>query len=573
VDDERAWYRYHRLFAGFLRDELDRHAPAELPGLHQRAARWYLDQQMPDGALDHAVQAGDADLVAVIIERHAFALLVGGEVRRVGRWLDMIPVDWLDSQPIIRLARAAESLLTGAFDSCTQQLDELESMLRDSSRVDSARRLAEVSAVRCFVACFENDLSMAETYAGRALPDLPADDRNFRPGIFGALGDTYRRNGRWREARASYLKLLDYTHAAATRSEAVHLFGALADLELFQGHLQEAAIYWRRALAIVEEPEYRSAVPLPLAGWVYLRYGELLSEWNQLGDARSYVSVGLERAELGGDSRTLIAGYLAAARIDLAEGRVDSAGALLERVRPLLDGSSLPEWTSRFDRLRLELWLAQGQLRSASSWADRVEIPDQPDGDTVNLAIARVLVVAGDPGSVSRSQSILRAVLARAATEGRLHIEVEALVVLALSWWRLGDRASALTALERALRLAEPEGYVRLFADFGPSIVQLLREARSRGVMPEYVTTLLGAAGAAAVADPAARGMMLEPLTRREREVLELLAAGLTNREIAGRLSIAPETVKKHAGSIYGKLGARGRTAAVARARAAGILD
>jgi LuxR family maltose regulon positive regulatory protein len=130
-----------------------------------------------------------------------------------------------------------------------------------------------------------------------------------------------------------------------------------------------------------------------------------------------------------------------------------------------------------------------------------------------------------------------------------------------------------MSALEHALRLAEPEGYVRLFADLGLPMARLLQEARSRDVMPDYVAKLLAACGAD-LAWPAAREQALpEPLTPREQEILKLVAAGLTNREIAAQLVVSPETVKKHTASIYGKLGVRSRTQAAARARELGLLD
>ena len=126
-----------------------------------------------------------------------------------------------------------------------------------------------------------------------------------------------------------------------------------------------------------------------------------------------------------------------------------------------------------------------------------------------------------------------------------------------------------MTALERALRLAEPEGYVRLFTDLGPGLARLLQEARARSVMPSYVAQLLRAFGGGTVS---VENVLPEPLSQRELEVLALVAAGLTNREIAERLSISPETVKKHTTAIYGKLGVKNRTEAAARARALDLL-
>ena len=138
----------------------------------------------------------------------------------------------------------------------------------------------------------------------------------------------------------------------------------------------------------------------------------------------------------------------------------------------------------------------------------------------------------------------------------------------ALAHWRRGDSAAALTSLEQALRRAEPAGYVRLFVDLGLPMGRLLQEARVRGVMPAYVNRLL-----AAYSDlpSATQSSLPEPLTAREQEVLELLAAGLTNREI-GELVIH-QTVKKHTGNIYGKLGVSNRTEAVAYARELSLLD
>jgi LuxR family maltose regulon positive regulatory protein len=143
----------------------------------------------------------------------------------------------------------------------------------------------------------------------------------------------------------------------------------------------------------------------------------------------------------------------------------------------------------------------------------------------------------------------------------------------ALVCWGGGDRAGALTGLEHALRLAEPEGYVRLFADLGLPMARLLQEARARGVLPDRIAELLAACDAGPALFAIGADALPEPLTPREREVLGLLAAGLTNHEIADELFISPETVKKHIASIFGKLGAHHRAEAAARARTLGLIE
>jgi LuxR family maltose regulon positive regulatory protein len=575
LDETREWYRYHRLFADVLQHELRRHIPDELPGLHRRAAHWYLEARLPETAFQHAVAADDDQTGLEIFERYANVFLNTGQLRTLQRWLDQLPTRWRDRYPIFGLAEAGILLFSGAFAAGLRRIDEVELRLTSSTSADAQSQLGRVAAIRCFVACMQNDLAQAERLAQRALRELPDEDVSFRPGIYAALGDTYRRNGYWREAKASYLTAMEFTYAPMVRMQTAHIFGALADLDLRQGRLRNAAEYWERALEAVQDPEQWGYLPLPVFGWVELRWGELLYEWNELDRARVHIERGLERAELGGDVPSRIAGAVISARLRLTEGDVDGAAALLARALPLVDPAVFPDWTSRFERCQLELWLAQDQLRSAVRWADAMltegSLEERPESEPARLALARVLILKGDSLSLDRASSVLDHLLEAAEHDGRVGVRIEGLALGALAHQQRGDRVAAMLALEHALRLAESEGYVRLFADLGLPMARLLQEARARHVMPDYVGTLLDAFDA----DPSSasgEGTLPEPLSAREHEVLQRIAAGLTNPEIAAELYISAETVKKHTGNIYSKLGVRGRTGAVARARELDLL-
>jgi ATP/maltotriose-dependent transcriptional regulator MalT len=431
LDDSREWFRYHRLFADFLHQGLNRSHPDEVADLHCRAARWYLAQDLPEQAFHHAVDGDDIELVIQILERYFPVKLLSGEIRVLERWLDSLPEEWHSGYPMIGFVRAGILLFTGQFDACARCLDKVEQTLVPPESEDMRRQRARLTALRCYIACFQNDLVRAETLADQALRRLPEADLGFRPGVYGALGDTYRRNGRWQEAKECYLKLLDFSHAPVFRVEAVHVFGALADLDLRQGHLREAAANWSKALAAIQAQENWGLFPLPVIGWVYMRTGEILYEWNALAESWDHLSRGLERAELGGDVRAMIAGYLLAGRLKLTEGDTETAAAYLEQARPLVESAQFSHWTSRFERFQLELWLVQNRLRSAVDWADKMlrsgALEGRPESETTQLTMARVLIVKGDATSIERVLIRLERLLQVAVEEGRTGVKVDCL--------------------------------------------------------------------------------------------------------------------------------------------------
>jgi ATP/maltotriose-dependent transcriptional regulator MalT len=570
LDDRRAWYRYHALFGAFLQTRLNQRPAEESSRLHGRAARWYLAHDLPEPAFQHALAGRHIDVLIQIFDRYINALLMGGEMRVVERWIADIPAEWEAAYPVLGLARAGYLAFSGAFDACFRCIDEVEENLAEVENEDTHWQMARVTAVRCMMACTVNELSLALAYASQALEALPEDDLSFRPSIYAALGDTYRKSGDWQAAKECYLKVLDFSQSPVVKVQAVHAYGALADLALRQGRLREADGYWNHALAIIRDQSSWGNFSLPVIGWVYTRMGELLYERNELKQAWDYLARGLEYAEMGGDVRALIASYLDACRFKLAEGNLQAAEAYLERARPLVEQAPFPEWTSRFERSQLELWLAQDELREAVQWAETLGRNQErlvgPESETSQLALGRVLIEKGDPEALLQAKKILEPLSEAAQKEGRMGVVIEALALLALAEWKRAARPAALTALEQALRLAEPEGYIRLFADLGLPIGRLLQEAFSRGVMPGAIEKILLAFRTEFSLQ--AKSPLPGPLTDREREILERIAAGLTNREIAEELVIAPETVKKHAGNIYNKLGVSSRTQAVAKAKA-----
>jgi len=575
LDDRRQWFRYHPLFSDFLGEELHRRYPDEVAGLHRRAGRWFLAQDLVEPAFQHAVAGDDVQIIVQIAERRFDLMLHTGQLKLLRRWLDALPEELQLQYPVIGLTQASWLGLTGNLAACLTQVDKIEQALKQAEREDRRWQLARVNTVRCQIACFQNDLAKAEPLAARALQDLPEIDHHYRANIHHSLGEAYRHVGRWQEARAHYHEALALVQDPAFRLRSTHVYGALADVELRQGKLRDAARYWDKSLSVIEERDSWGKLPLPLTGWVYVRMAEIQYEWNELQAAANFVERGLELAELGGVVQTLIVGYLIAGRLQLTRGDTKTAASYLEQARPLIENAQFFHWLGRFDRLQTDLWLAQDKLRTAVNWSDEslkdVALANRPQNEITYMAVARILFVKGDRAALQQALTLLEQLERSAGLEGRTAIQIESLALQALTYQKRGEDVKAMTLLEQALRMAEPEGYIRLFADLELPMARLLQKAHTRQVMPTYVALLLATFGDDWLA--VEKRPLPEPLTNREAEILKLIAAGLTNREIAAQLVISSETVKKHAGNIYGKLSVTSRTEAAAIARELELLD
>jgi LuxR family maltose regulon positive regulatory protein len=326
----------------------------------------------------------------------------------------------------------------------------------------------------------------------------------------------------------------------------------------------------------------------------YFVLGDLCREWNDLSTAEELLRTGMERA--GGEwtvNATLLGlGAIALSRLQQAIGDPEGADATLEQFAALGQQSAFdPLMLGRAAATRAQLALAQGNLDAAVRWAAASGLHPDEDLSYLHeaeyLTLARVRIAQGRAGAPEHLHAALRLLdrlLAAAEAGGRMGSAIEILIVRALALQARGDLDAALAALTRALALAAPEGYIRLFVDEGAPMAALLREAHARGIAPVYVAKLLAAFGDSRlqIADFRSKeeqstiynlqSAMVEPLSERELEVLRLIADGHSNQAIADRLVVAVGTVKKHINNIYGKLDVQSRTQALARARELKLL-
>jgi LuxR family maltose regulon positive regulatory protein len=351
--------------------------------------------------------------------------------------------------------------------------------------------------------------------------------------------------------------------------------GRLVLAQALQGRLHQAATTYRQTLELATTSGMAAT---PWIGVAQVGMGEVLREWNELEGAEDLVRRGIAHCtDVAGLAEMALDGSLTLARILQARGDTDGALAVLQQAEAFGRDGHVAQSAERVAVARARLWLTatQGDVAAAWHWATAGEEVWRADenpgyvGLLERLTLARLHLIRGRRDEAA---ALLQWLLGRAEAGGLTGCVLEILALQARLFWQQDHVAQAMTALSRALALAEPQGYVRFFVDEGTPMVALLRQAQARGVAPAYVAALLTACGSAPQAPSPAAPALVEPLSTRERELLRLLAAGLSTPEIAAQLFITAGTVRNHLKSIYGKLAVHSRLQAVERARALGLL-
>jgi LuxR family maltose regulon positive regulatory protein len=593
LDGERRWYRYHRLFADLLHARLQDRCPTA--PLHRRAAEWYEQNGLPQEGIGHALAVQDFGRATRLIEQCADEMLwANGQVATLLRWLEMLPGELIRSQPNLCLLRAWAFFLSAQFKAAEAVVQDATVAFQTAALPDQERQNAtsQITVMQALLANFRGDLPRTIELSRRALDLVPDDNAFLRGSLAGNLGGAYTRIGDMAAAAQAFSEAMHFYATTGNTFIALIASSYLGAAQAALGQLRDAAETYRQALELAAS---RGATQSLGARLAHVGLGSLLCEWNELEAAAHHLKSGIDLVDqppdlsLGPGQQLLVDGYLGLARVRQALGDAEAALELVHKAWQTAEEHA-PAQLARVAATRARIWIAQGNLHAAARWAQEsgLTAADEPafHREFETLTLARVLLADSQSADALGLLERLR----RAAEAGsRMGSAIEARVLQALTLEGQGQTAEALAALGQALSLAEPEGYVRLFADEGAPLADLLRQATSQGIARNYVNRLLTAFAIPADRDLGARlrrpegapppsspvfhpPRLVEPLTDRELEVLRLIAVGLSNREIAEELVLAVTTVKKHASNIYGKLGIRSRTQAVARAEELGLL-
>ncbi len=588
LDDKRHWYRYHQLFAEVLHMHLMAEQPDLAPALHRRASAWHEHFGLAVDAIRHALAAKDFARAADLIELAVPAMRQSRQETTIVGWFKALPDDLLRFRPVLSVYYAGVLMLGG-------QLEDVESWLRDAERwldttadksgqsetlsadrvvmdKEEFRRLpGTIAMYRAAIALTLGDVPATVKYARRVLDLVSENDHLLRGSAAGFLGLAYWTSGDLDAAHRSYAECMARLLRIGHVSDAIGCSIALADIRIAQGRLREAMSAYERGMQLAVE---QGAPALTARGAADMHVGmsELYRERNDLKTAMHHLLRSKDLGEHMGLPQNPYRWRIAMARIREAEGDLDGALDLLHEAERLYVSDYFPN-VHPVPALKTRVWVAQGRLGEALGWARQQGLSVEDDlcylREYEHITLARILLARyksdrADSG-MHEAMGLLERLLKAAQEGGRTGSVIEILALQALAHQMQGDIPAALVPLERALALAEPEGYVRMFVDEGPPMAILLQEAAKHGITPSYVRQLLPALGKAEDKPPVHQDL-IEPLSERELEVLRLLRTVLSGPDLARELTVSLNTLRTHTKNIYAKLGVNDRRAAIRRA-------
>ena len=592
LDDRRQWYRYHHLFADVLRAHLLADHGDEVLELHRRASAWFERNAELSEAIRHAVAGDDHERAADLMELAFRHMLRDRREAEVRSWVEMLPAEVVRHRPVLGMGFVAALASGSEFDTVEERLRDIERFTLTSAAagadpvqpdmvvVDEAgyqRLPGNIALYRAALDLARGDVDGTVSHARQAILLSAPDDDLTRASAAGLSGLASWSTGDLESAYRGYAECVEGLQRVGWLSDVLGCCVALADLRRAQGRLGDAMRTCEWALELAR-PEPGSP-PLRGTSDMHVAISEVLRERDDLAAAMEHLTRSQQFGEHNGLPQNAYRWRVATARLREADGDLDGALELLDEADRVYVGDYFPN-VRPVPAVRARLHIVRGELNAAVAWARERQL--SPDDDLTYLreyehvSLARLLLArhAADRAgsSLDAAGHLLDRLLAAADEGDRVHSVIEILVLQARAHQARGDVAAALASLQRAVTLAEPEGFVRLFADEGPPMASLLRQLTKHGTAAGYVRRLSAASLRGTAPRPPVGQDLVEPLSDRELDVLRLLASDLDGPDIARELVVSLNTVRTHTKNIYAKLGVNSRRAAVRRAEELDLL-
>lgn len=550
LDDQREWYRYHHLFAEMLRSRLRALEPTRARELHRRAATWYAAHGQGGEAIGHALAAGEPELAAGLIEANLEQMLGRGEHRSLQTWLTALPEAMLTDRPALALTLARLRFEEGSLPECARLLALITAPAFAGDRLVLQARLARA----------QGDLPRAIEIAEVALASLPAGALAQRVALTLQLAGA--RHDRWEIEAASqaFAEAGALSRQIGDREQAAAALVSQGKILINQGRMAAAQACFSEALTLTEGELASRTEALAHFGLaqVHFRRGED-------AEADACAQAAIRTAQRTGNLEVQVHATILRAFIEPDSQEASSLIQQAARMAP----EGVPYARRMVEGYRASLALTHGDLAHATAW--ETQLPTSAGGelllklDVESLTLIRLRTARRDGAGALALLPELEEPVRSSGLTGAL---TELLVLKALALEATGQGQSARACMAEALGLAAPERYLRPFLDGGQGAIALLRQANVTGEAAAFRGALV------ALLEPGRPEPtgLIEELSQRELEVLQLLADGAANQEIADRLFVAVTTVKKHVSNIFGKLGVSNRVQALKRARELKLL-
>jgi LuxR family maltose regulon positive regulatory protein len=490
--------------------------------------------------------AKDWDRSAELIHEYSDGLLKGGRLGTLIRWVKHLPEEVIRAKPGLCGDYAWALLLIGELDQAEPYLSHAETFFQEDPQYQGG-----IASAQAFLARSRGEYQGTIEKSEKALALLPTEDVATRSIVAINLGLTYWHAGNLGQADRALHEALHSGEKSGNHYAAVAARVFIGRNAASRGHLHQAEETYKQILLVDGPPPMLALTHLDLCGLNY--------EWNRLEVAQDHWQKGMDLSRRSGNVEFQIAAEMLFTRLKLGLGAVEAAeGAALRAFE--MSQSFSPFTQARCASSLVQVALTRGDLEGAIGWAERVKV----DGDHftfymfLNLTRARILMAEGKGSEAAEELSRCY----EKASEGGWGYGVIATRVM--QCMNAEDPDAAKSFLSDALAMAQSENFLRTFVDHGGGIVPCLRDAVLEGIAAEYVGTILKIVERKV--DLPDSSSLVEPLSKREVEVLRLLVAGLSNREMASTLFLSLGTVKSHIHNIYGKLGVRNRAEAIAKA-------
>lgn len=573
LDTERHWYRYHHLFAELLRQRLNQSVSSGNEGggvaeYHIRASRWFEDQGLQIEAFQHAAAANDVERTERLMEGKEMPLHFGGVLTMILGWLASLPKTVLDVRPQLWVRSATLSLFTGQSTGVEEKLQAAETVLAttpqgaepDDKTLDL---IGQIAAARATLALTRYNPEGMITQAHRALEYLHADNLFSRIRAIWTLGFAYQVQGDRAAARQAFTEVISMSQASGNIRFTIVATISLGVIQELENHLYQATKTYGKGLQLAGD------YPQPFEGEGHLGLARIFYEWNDLDAAEQHGQQALElarRFDSGIDRYIFSEVFLA--RLKLAQGDVDGAAAMLAKTEQSVRHHNFVHRIPEVAAAQVMVLLGQNNPKAAALLAEKHELP---------MSRAKVYIFEWNATEALALLEPLHEQFVQRDWQDEL---LKVMVLQAVSYHMLGKSTEAFNLIDKALLMAEPGGFIRLFVDEGIQMVRLLTEAAEQTIMRNYIARLL------AVFEHEVQTMevksvfpnvfpvqsIIDPLSPRELEVLRLVAQGFSNHEICEHLFLALNTVKGHNRRIFEKLQVQRRTEAVVRARELGLI-